>query len=295
MSGSGLPGVGQGEGGVVGDPQTLDEMERRFLRDIWDTAVEDAVVEYGIEARRYGPVLAMAVTEVPREPRFNLLLGVAEPPAIANGHLADADEWFRSLGANCYVPVTPDLGESEAAEAWLRSNGYEPRLRRARFIRGIAPPDFPEPAGIEVDELTDPEVEGECFSYLVLTGYGLNLSFGTFYFDLPGKEGWRCYAAIDEEESAVACGAMRIDEGIAHFGLDATRVSARGRGCQPALLRRRIVDAAAAGCHTLFAETEEALDDSAGPSRSARNLERAGFERVSLSTVWGLPQPLEES
>jgi len=150
-----------------------------------------------------------------------------------------------------------------------------------------SPPDFPEPPAIEVDELTDFETEGECFSHLVVDGFGLGLSLATFYFELPGKDGWRCYVAIDEKEAAVACAAMRIEDGIAQLGLDATAEAARGRSCQLALLRRRIVDAAAAGCHTLVAETDEPLDEGADPSGAARNLARAGFDRVSLGIVWG--------
>ena len=50
---------------------------------------------------------------------------------------------------------------------------------------------------------------------------------------------------------------MLIDDGVAEFGIAATLEPARGRGCQLALLHRRILDAAAAGCHTLFVETGE--------------------------------------
>ena len=269
---------------------TLDELGCRFQEDLWDTAVEDAVLEYRIEARRHGPIHAMLVVGQPHEPRFNLLLGAGQPLAVGHGHLADVSASLRALGVDHHIPVAPGLPEAEAAEDWLRANGYERRQQRARFIRDAAHPSLPEPPAIEVDELADFETEGECFSNQVVQAFGLNLSFATFYFDLPGKDRWRCYAAVDEGEAAIASAAMRIEDGVAQLGLDATDEFARGRGCQLALLHRRIADAARAGCHALVAETDESLDDSAGPSAAARNLHRAGFERLSLGTVWG-PAP----
>jgi len=49
-------------------------------------------------------------------------------------------------------------------------------------------------------------------------------------------------------------------------------------------LRRRILDAAAAGCHTLFVETGERVPDR--PSGSYRNILRAGFREAYLRPNW---------
>lgn len=277
----GLVGVAAGATGVV------DEVGIRLRRDLWRTAVPDAVVEHRIEVRRYGPVQTMLVAGQPAEPRFNLLLGAARPHSVEHGHLADASEAVRALGVDHHVPVISGLDESEAAEDWLDGNGYRPRGRRACFVRDATLPDLPEPAAIEVDELTDYEAEGECFSSLIVEAFELNLSLATFFFELPGKANWRCYAAIDDDEAAVGCGAMWVEDGIALLAFDSTHEASRGRGCQTALLRRRIVDAAAAGCHAIVAETDEPLDDGDGDSVAARNLRRAGFERVALGAVWG--------
>jgi hypothetical protein len=77
---------------------------------------------------------------------------------------------------------------------------------------------------------------------------------------------------------------MFLHERIAEFGIAATLEPARGRGCQLALLHRRILDAAAAGCHTLFVETGERIPDR--PSASYRNILRAGFEEAYLRPNW---------
>ena len=77
---------------------------------------------------------------------------------------------------------------------------------------------------------------------------------------------------------------MLIDDGIAEFGIAATLEPARGRGCQLALLHRRILDAAEAGCHTLFVETGERVPGR--PSPSYRNILRAGFVEAYLRPNW---------
>jgi GNAT superfamily N-acetyltransferase len=77
---------------------------------------------------------------------------------------------------------------------------------------------------------------------------------------------------------------MLIEDGIAELGIGATLEEARGRGCQTALLHRRISDAAAAGCHTLLVETGERVPDR--PAASYRNILKAGFEEAYLRPNW---------
>lgn len=118
---------------------------------------------------------------------------------------------------------------------------------------------------------------------IAATGFGLPAWAATFFADLPEHPDWRCYVARVDDETQ-ACAAMRIHEGVAEFGIAATLEPARGRGCQLALLHRRILDATEAGCHTLFVETGERVPDR--PSASYRNILRAGFEEAYLRPNW---------
>jgi GNAT superfamily N-acetyltransferase len=107
-------------------------------------------------------------------------------------------------------------------------------------------------------------------------------------FSLPIKANWRCYTAVLSPEDAIAStGSMLIDEGVAQLGLDATQEEYRGRGANKALLRRRLADAAEAGCHTVFAalgECEAEQFDAA-----AHNLLCAGFIEAYRSHNWQRP------
>jgi GNAT superfamily N-acetyltransferase len=267
--------------GVHYDPSALDRAERHFWRDIWEVVPGEIAREHGVEQREFGSVQASVVADLASVGMMNLVLGAAEDAETGGGRLSEAVEWALSKGVSPYVPVTPGLPGSAAAEALLRDRGFERAYAWMKFVRDPHPPRFEAPAGVEVAELSEP---GQApFGVIAANGFGMPLWAADFFAALPGRKGWRCYVArVDGEPQA--CAGMLIDDGIAEFGIAATLESARGRGCQTALLHRRIRDAAEAGCHTLFVETGERVPDR--PSASYRNILRAGFEEAYLRSNW---------
>jgi hypothetical protein len=267
-------------GGVRYDTEELDACERDFWGDVWDSVPAELAREKGVERREFGPIRASIAREVPQVGMLNLVLGAAAPGAVEDGHLAAATEWAESHGVHYYVPVTPGLPDSEAAERWLQANGYSKGRGWMKFVRGPHPPRFKAPA-VEVVELTDSELAP--FGMIVATSFELPAWAAAFFADLPGHEGWRCYGVRVEGE-VQACAGMHVHAGIAEFGPAATLEPARGRGCQLALLHRRILDAIDAGCHTFWVET--GIDLGADPGASYRNILRAGFEEAYLRPNW---------
>jgi GNAT superfamily N-acetyltransferase len=263
------------------DSADLDRVERLFWRECWESAGTAAAADHGVELRDFGPVQAQIIAALPEVGMMNLALGATAPGAVGSGHLADAVAWMSSRGVAPHVPVGPGLAESEAVETWLASNGFEPGYAWMKFVRDSHPPRFRPPAGVEVVELTSPEQAP--FGMIVATGFGAPPWAAALFSELPGRAGWRCYVA-QIDGTPQACAAMRIDGGIAEFGLAATLEPARGRGCQLALLHQRISDAAAEGCRLLFVETGERVPDR--PSASYRNILRAGFEEAYLRPNW---------
>ncbi|HXR60511.1 MAG TPA: GNAT family N-acetyltransferase [Solirubrobacterales bacterium] len=263
--------------GVAYDPAALDRAERRFWRDVWDSVPVEVAADHGIDLCQFGQVQAAVVRDLPETGMLNLVLGA---PEADEADLSYALTWTGEHGVSPYVPVTPGLPGSAAAEAWLRGNGFEPAYAWMKFVRDPHPPRFPAP-DVEVIELTAPDREP--FGTIAAVGFGLPAWGAEFFAHLPGREGWRCYVARVEGE-AQACAAMLVEDGIAEFGIAATMEEARGRGCQTALLHRRIRDAAEAGCRTLFVETGERVPGR--PSASYRNILRAGFEEAYLRPNW---------
>lgn len=279
---------GKTKAGIPFDSTALDATDRRFWREIWDSVPAAVASERGIERRRFGPIQATIAAELAQVGMLNLVLGAAEPGAVSDGHLAAAASWIRERGISPYISVTPGLPEAESAEAWLGGNGFVPAYAWMKFVRDAHAPRFKVPADVEVVEVTDPDQEP--FGTIAAVGFGMPAWAGDFFAHLPGREGWRCYVAKVDGE-AVACGAMLLDGGVAELGVGATLESARRRGCQLALLHRRITDAAAAGCTTLLVETGERVPGR--PSSSYRNILRAGFEEAYLRPNWK-PAPADE-
>lgn len=270
---------GKTNSGYEYDSARLDRVERRFWREIWDSVPAEVAAERGIERFAAGSTQVTTVAALVGLPMLNLVLGATEPGAVERGYLDEALAWIEARGARPYVPVSPGP-EAAAAERLLEGRDYRPGHGWMKFVRAAHPPRFRAP-DVEVVELGAPDEEP--FGAIAAAGFGLPAWGGDFFAHLPGRPGWRCYVALVNGE-AQACGAILIEGDVAEFGIGATLEPARGRGCQLALLHRRIVDAAAAGCNTLFVETGERVPDR--PSISYRNILRAGFEEAYLRPNW---------
>ena len=262
------------------DAVALDRAEKQFWQGIWDTACEDAVVDLGIDMVQLGPVAAAVVAQEPTELALNFILGAGAPGAIENGYLPAAVTWMERHNVDFRVPLWPGLPEREPAEEWLRSQSYRFVDGPAKLLRDGSPPSFPPPPGIDVYERVQPW-EDEGFGDPLAESFGFAGWAATFFFDLPGAAGWRCYVAVDGDEP-LAYVAMRLDSEIAVLAL-ASRFAGPNDGLgQSAVLHRCIADAAAAGCRTM------AVADAGGePAASDReSLIRAGFGAIVSTCTW---------
>jgi GNAT superfamily N-acetyltransferase len=270
------------------DSTLLESVAQRFRRDMWKSVVAEAVTESGVEVRRFGPVQATAFGDLPEEHSLNHIQGAAEPGAVEGGHLAAAVEWMRAREVDYRVPVADGRPGAADAEAWLSERGYERGGGWIKLVRDASPPDWPEDPGIHVYEIGEDEADGEGLSTIVSEALRLPVTAGTLFFSLPQEDDWRCYtAALGPNEPIVATGSMLVVDGVAQLGPGMTLEEARGRGCNTALLRRRLADAAAAGCHTIFVEMGEGDPDSL--CTTYRRLCRVGFEEAYQSRNWQRP------
>jgi GNAT superfamily N-acetyltransferase len=262
----------------------LGRAERRFWGDIWKAAPLDAVREAGVEMRRFGPLLATSFAQLPEAPLLNVIRGAGEPGVAKQGYLAEAIAWMQDWGVDFLLPVATAGPGAEQTEAWLNWHGYEQRSVSRTYVRPVAELAETEPPGIEVIELKPLETEGMCL--LIVEGYGLPGLAEFLFCDLPELPGWRCYSACLDGQ-LVACGSMLILGETALLGLDATTPDARRQGCHRALLRRRLADAAAAGCHTAISTAFDLSDG--GPSAAALSLRATGFVESCCSVGWQQP------
>jgi hypothetical protein len=270
------------------DSALLERVAQHFRRDMWRSVTPDAVVESGVEVQRFGPVQATAFADLPEEYSLNQIQGAAELGAVEEGHLGRAIEWMRAREVDYRVPVAEGRPGAIEAEAWLSERGYERGGGWVKLVREVTLPDLPENADVTIYELGEDDADGEGLSAIVSEALDLPVTAGTLFFSLPQEDRWRCYtASLAPEEAVVATGSMLIQDGVAQLGPGMTLEHARGRGCNTALLRRRLIDAVEAGCHTAFVELGEV--DPEHLSGSYRNLRRAGFEEAYRSRNWQRP------
>jgi ribosomal protein S18 acetylase RimI-like enzyme len=265
------------------DAAAIAAAELHFREGIWGAAPGDAIDELEIRKRWFGPILATACAGLAEAPLMNVVQGAAEPGAVEQGDLAAAVEWMRSREVHYLVQVVSDRPGSAVAEAWLAARGYEQGPTMRRYVRPLSEPVAAEGPEVELRELSATATEG--MSLIFADAIGLSDLATVPLLGLPEVPGWHCYAAFLEGRE-VACGAMLLDEEIAIFGLDATAPDARNHGCQSALIRRRLTDAAHLGARTAVAEACIVPDDRAA---AARNFQRAGFIEAGRSVGWHRP------
>jgi hypothetical protein len=270
------------------DSAVLERVAQRFRRDMWESVVPEAISESGVEVERFGPVQATAFGDLPEVHLLQQIQGAAEPGAIADGHLAAAIEWMRAREVDYRIPVSAGRPGAVEAESWLGDRGYEQGGGWLKFVRDGSPPDFHVDPSIVVYRLGTDEAEGEGLSTVAAEALDIPLVAGTLFFSLPQRSGWHCYtAALGPDEVPVATGAMLIVDGVAQLGPGTTLPLARARGCNAALLHRRLLDAHRAGCHTVFVEVGEC--DQASWSAACHNLRQAGFEEAYEGRNWQRP------
>jgi hypothetical protein len=269
------------------DAAMLERAAQEFRADMWGTACEDATYECGIVERRFGPVQVTVIEALPDAPALNSVLGVAEPGAAEDGHLAEAIEWADSFNVDYRVLVGRDRPGTAAAEAWLNRRGFEQGHALVRYARDASMPDLPGVPGIKTWEIGEDEADGETMVFDAAPALGMPAAASSLLFSLPIQERWRIYTA-ELEGRIVSFGSMMIHGGVAALGLDATIEGARRRGCNQALLRQRLIAAGEAGCETVFAGVPSYGSGDDVPA--ARNLIRAGFVPAHRSINWQRPR-----
>lgn len=270
------------------DPVVLERVAQRFWREMWRSVIPDAVIESGVQAKRFGPIQATAFGDLPRARFLNQIRGAAEPGALEGDRLAEAVEWMRERELDYCIPVAEVRPGAAEAEAWLGSRGYERASCWVKLTRDASLPLPPEDPGIAIFELGEDEIDGEGLSSIAAQALELPVMAGTLFFSLPQTANWRCYtAALEPGGPPVATGAMLIEDGIAQLGPGTTLEQARGRGCNTALVRRRVLDAAAAGCHTVFVEICSRANGCLAQSEQV--FRSAGFMPAYESRIWQRP------
>jgi hypothetical protein len=257
-------------------PESAERIERSL-----NAAIESRIVSVGrlpenplgVERQEWGSLSSTLVMgDAAYYHYFSAIRGVRP------GSEADFDEalaWFRENKRECSVAVSPWFAD-EALLSHLANRG----LRQSRFMSVL----YGNPGSLDATNLSDVNVR--------LLERGNREDFHRLWLpDMPAEEqgflrslvqaefvDWRCYVAyIDEHPAAYGC--LHLGDGAAMLASAWTAPEFRERGCQTALIQRRIADAAEADCDLIVSQAVPG-------SQSERNMMRVGLQLAYTQAIW---------
>jgi hypothetical protein len=196
---------------------------------------------------------------------------------------------FAEHGRRCHIEWNP--GNCYRPDTWndelgrlLLDRGFRPGGFRCVWIREIAREVPDEASSATVRHFGSGELE-EFLQMLALVEEQSDEQKAQARINVLHGEGdqrWHHYIGYVDD---VPCSTATLFAGdrVAYLEWSKTLEEYRGRGCHHALIRRRLADASAAGCETVFAVTDIGIP-------SARNLQRRGF-RLAYNYVMLIREP----
>jgi ribosomal protein S18 acetylase RimI-like enzyme len=194
-------------------------------------------------------------------------------------------EHYRSAGCGPWFELMPDPEFGRLADALTAAGG-----RHVGFL-AMLERDLPAavgsaapPAGVAVAEVGP---EDEDFVRVLPTGHDIPAEHLAGAIGRARHQarvaGTRRYVARVDGEPAAAAVLLVVGD-LAYLANASTLPAWRRRGCQGALIRRRMADAAEAGCRRICVITTWS-------SQSHANLAAAGFRVAYTKAVWRIDAP----
>jgi hypothetical protein len=223
--------------------------------------------------RHAGGVLLIASQAPALAINRTIALGFERP--MSGDDLAVVIAAYEAARVSRFVVQWSPLARPREASDLFAAHGFTTISHIAKLVR---PADAPFEMEIQSSRLSVHEIGVEhTATFEQIVAEPLGVPAGIAVGSTVGQPNWHHYIALDGGRP-VAGAALYIRGEHAWCGLTATVESDRGRGAQSALLRRRVTDAAAAGCRWLSGDTLVGPVPAAAQSR--RNFERAGFRTL---------------
>jgi GNAT superfamily N-acetyltransferase len=223
----------------------------------------------GVEIVRFGGSVLLSIQSRRHNPSFNRAMCFSTED---KDHLDDVLRWLRDRADRFWLDVAPALVDDALLGA-LAGAGLCPSF--LLNVVYIVPKEMEDPAPVSIlaQEISLQE-RARDFAVVLVEGFGVPKEAlegveQTVQIEYAAPE-WRIYlASVDGHPASMAT--LYVDGDMASIDAMATVPRYRRRGCQAALLRRCITDAARAGCALLVSQTRPS-------STSERNMVRAGFQ-----------------
>ena len=266
-------------------PDPAEAIERAALLDLYDAANPALKRRLGLEVREIGGATAFMAAALPASAIVvNRVCGLGLDRPATRDDIAEIDEAYRAAGvARYFIHWHP-----EAEPVDLPAAFSEFGLERTRGWQQFAhnrdiPPDVPTRLAVRQAAPGD----AEAFGRIACAAFDLGEEAIDWVARLVGHPRFRIVMSFDGDTPA-GIGALYIMGEHARTDWGATDPAFRRRGSQGAVLRHRILLAEAAGCHTIFTETGEAVPGD--PQHSYSNIRRVGFEETIVRENYAWPK-----
>lgn len=255
------------------------DAELQCMADWMDAMADLPGNPLGIAIRSFGNATALLCRTIPAQ-LYNRVFGLTVEDRDQIRGIVD---FYQVHGAS---PVF-DLSPYSIPPYWVEPNVFPALVRHGFYhgafqhlLYGTPTTDCPEPPpGITI-RVVEPD-DADAFAYAYDQVWGGSEAVRV----LIGRPRFTCYLAFVGGTPA-ALGILHVANGVGSMANGLTVPGMRKRGCQTALLHRRIADAARAGCDLLVSQC---LPGSA----SQKNHLRAGFQ-IAGSKAWWVRNPPEE-
>ena len=234
----------------------------------------------GIHIATFGNAVALVAQELHDNSIFNRVIGLTTQD---EKYLKDILAFYATYGVPYRIDLSPYQAHPALLTALARHGLYQYRFQTALY--GIPSPTLHSlPSSITVRKVHSSELD--LFSDLTAQGY-LGVYEGSAsntqrvaesMKGLYGRPGWHLYlACVDHIPAGTAL--LHVQDQTASFVAATSIPPFRGRGCQTALLRQRIIDAVQEGCTLLVSQTGVGTG-------SQRNMERVGMHIAYSKALW---------
>jgi hypothetical protein len=255
--------------------QRLVTAERDCIRDWLRAMGELEGNPFGIAIRDFGAATALVCSKIPAQV-FNRVFNMTSADIE---HIPAILEFYREHDA----PVLFDLSPYSTEPYWKGETVPTVLARHGLFagtfhqmLYGVPTGEVPAlPKGVSVKEVGAAEVADFVGTYEQVWGDAGAIKV------LVGRAEFACYVAYVEGQAA-ALGVLHVANRAGSMANALTVPGLRGRGCQTALLYRRVEEASRRGCDLLVSQCMPGSD-------SQRNQMRVGF-RVAGTKAWWVPQ-----
>ena len=234
----------------------------------------------GVETREFGNATALMAKSIPDSPLFNRVLN--PDPGVTDA-IEDILFFYHQNGIPCRVDVSPYHVSTDFLTKLDVSGLYQSRFHSMLYgalplVPSVVPP------GISIRKVLRRDLD--LFAAVFIKAFGRSwggtelttqrIAESTRF--LYGSPGWELYLAFHEETPA-AIGMLYVQDMIASLAGGATIPVMRNKGCQSALIRKRIADAAALRSTLTVAQAVTGW-------KSHLNLQRAGVRTAYTKAVW---------